>query len=498
MKPISTETDKKSANRKPATNQPAMSSQTTYQHNAHLPTLLVMNRGESPNFGAALGEFMFVSSNKMLDHQSSASYLFTDHRPQRTRLKSWTSNDISGDESLLLFPATGHESKSSPRFGPMLSSSPIWGASSLLTSGTPGVTLGEERTRNRNENSSQGRSPRAQVAQYRSGNERPISTSLVSPSGFSGDPDAFFMGNSRSIGDRSLPFGTSPIIRDMHNTSERTDIVLISDDVVPGYEFMSGSPRTQVLLEDSSDRNLNLGPSLTPSSSPQAYVVVSVPSVESLTSERAQGPLHALIVRLPDKGRLHVYKKHPDHVAVAKEPVNNTTDIIADSCKWEKAPTHTNSSGTCIATCPDRHPLNTTANIHTVYLATGQENSSNHTCNHPIIKALHNNDTIILLLATCIDTPLWMALLGCCLIITTREEARAKCVEIQALVKVIGDGDELPSNEASLSAYSSSLSLRKRGNGVRLLLLCVLPKEVMVAPSRAWSEMWASQGVVSL
>ena len=282
MKPISTKQNKTSANKKSATNQPAMASQTIYQHNAHLPTLLVMNRGESPNFGAALGEFMFVSSNKMLDHQSSASYLFTDHRPQRTRLKSWTSNDISGDESLLLFPATGHESKSSPRFGPMLSSSPIWGASSLLTSGMPDVTLGEERTRNRNENSSQGRSPRAQVVQYRSGNERPISTSLVSPSGFSGDPDAFFMGNSRSIGDRSLPFGTSPIIRDMHNTSELTDIVLISDDVVPGYEFMSGnSPRTQVLLEDSSDRNLNLGPSLTPSSSPQTYVVVSVPSVKA-------------------------------------------------------------------------------------------------------------------------------------------------------------------------------------------------------------------------
>ena len=71
-------------------------------------------------------------------------------------------------------------------------------------------------------------------------------------------------------------------------------------------------------------------------------------------------------------------------------------------------------------------------------------------------------------------------------------------MEIQALVKVIGDGDELPSNEATLSAYSSSLSLRKRGNGVRLLLLCVLPKEVMVAPSRAWSEIRASQGVVSL
>ena len=148
----------------------------------------------------------------------------------------------------------------------------------------------------------------------------------------------------------------------------------------------------------------------------QTYVVVSVPSGESLTSERAQGPLRALIVRLPDKGRLHVNTKHPDHVAVAKEPVNNTTDIIADSCKWEKAPTHTNSSGTCSATCLDRYPHNTTANINIVCLVIGQGNSSSHICNHPLIRALHNNDTIILL---AIDTPLWMALLGCCLIITT-------------------------------------------------------------------------------
>jgi hypothetical protein len=73
------------------TNLPITQSSITLQHNAHLPTLLVMNRGESPNFGAALGEFMFVSSNKMLDHQSSASYLPTDRRPQRSRLKSWTS-----------------------------------------------------------------------------------------------------------------------------------------------------------------------------------------------------------------------------------------------------------------------------------------------------------------------------------------------------------------------------------------------------------------------
>ena len=71
-------------------------------------------------------------------------------------------------------------------------------------------------------------------------------------------------------------------------------------------------------------------------------------------------------------------------------------------------------------------------------------------------------------------------------------------MEIQALVKEIGEGDELSSNEATFSAYSFSLSLRKRGNGVRLLLLCTLPKEVMVTPSKAWSERWASQGVVSL
>ena len=38
-------------------------------------------------------------------------------------------------------------------------------------------------------------------------------------------------------------------------------------------------------------------------------------------------------------------------------------------------------------------------------------------------------------------------------------------MEIQALVKEIGEGDELSSNEATFSAYSFSLSLRKRGNG---------------------------------
>ena len=77
------------------------------------------------------------------------------------------------------------------------------------------------------------------------------------------------------------------------------------------------------------------------------------------------------------------------------------------------------------------------------------------------------------------------------------EEANARCVEMHAFVKKIGDGGESPSNVATFSAYSVSLSLRKRGKGVRRLLLWTLPKEVTVTPNSACSERWASQGVVS-
>ena len=65
------------------------------------------------------------------------------------------------------------------------------------------------------------------------------------------------------------------------------------------------------------------------------------------------------------------------------------------------------------------------------------------------------------------------------------EEARASCVEIQAFVKEIGDGGEFSSSEATLSAYSFSLSLRKRGKGERRLLLWTLPKDVIVTPNSA-------------
>ena len=41
------------------------------------------------------------------------------------------------------------------------------------------------------------------------------------------------------------------------------------------------------------------------------------------------------------------------------------------------------------------------------------------------------------------------------------------------------------SNEATLSAYSVSLSLRNLGKGVRRLLLWTLSKEVIVTPIRA-------------
>jgi hypothetical protein len=70
-------------------------------------------------------------------------------------------------------------------------------------------------------------------------------------------------------------------------------------------------------------------------------------------------------------------------------------------------------------------------------------------------------------------------------------------MEIQAFVKEMREGGELSSSEATLSAYSFSLSLRTPGKGVRRLLLRTLLNEVIVAPSSAWSERWISQGVVS-
>ena len=77
------------------------------------------------------------------------------------------------------------------------------------------------------------------------------------------------------------------------------------------------------------------------------------------------------------------------------------------------------------------------------------------------------------------------------------EDARARCVVIQASVKEMGEGGVSTSREATPSAYSVSLSLRNLGKGVRRLLLWILPKEVRVTPISAWSERLASQGVVS-
>ena len=48
-----------------------------------------------------------------------------------------------------------------------------------------------------------------------------------------------------------------------------------------------------------------------------------------------------------------------------------------------------------------------------------------------------------------------------------------------------GRGGVSASNEATLSAYSVSLSLRNLGKGVRRLLLWTLSKEVIVTPIRA-------------
>ena len=50
------------------------------------------------------------------------------------------------------------------------------------------------------------------------------------------------------------------------------------------------------------------------------------------------------------------------------------------------------------------------------------------------------------------------------------EDAKARCVEMQAFVKEMGEGGVSSSSEATLSAYSVSLSLRNRGKGVRRLL----------------------------
>ena len=159
------------------------------------------------------------------------------------------------------------------------------------------------------------------------------------------------------------PLSFAPIIRDMHNTSERTDIVLISDDVVPGYEFMSGnSPRTQVLLEDSSDRNFNLGPSLTPSSSP-------------LTTLRSPStPIHHGVIgtppRLPTSGDTPAQPLPRRHL--------------------HKLNFHTPSPHNPLP--PDSYPHNNATNINVVYLASRNDYSSNPRSNHKQIILLNRND----------------------------------------------------------------------------------------------------------
>ena len=52
---------------------------------------------------------------------------------------------------------------------------------------------------------------------------------------------------------------------------------------------------------------------------------------------------HASAVRLLEKESVHVYVKHPDHVAVVKEFVPNIADTIDDSDQWEKALPHTDT-----------------------------------------------------------------------------------------------------------------------------------------------------------
>ena len=69
----------------------------------------------------------------------------------------------------------------------------------------------------------------------------------------------------------------------------------------------------------------------------------------------------------------------------------------------------------------------------------------------------------------------WVARTDC--LVYRGEKARARCVEIQASVNEMGEGEEFSSSEATLSAYSFSLSLRNRGKDVRRLLLWTLPKK---------------------
>ena len=68
---------------------------------------------------------------------------------------------------------------------------------------------------------------------------------------------------------------------------------------------------------------------------------------------------------------------------------------------------------------------------------------------------------------------------------------------MQALVNVMLDGGESPSNVITRCTYSPSLFRLKRGKGVRLRLLWIFPKDVNVIPNKAWSDNFASQGVVS-
>jgi hypothetical protein len=60
----------------------------------------------------------------------------------------------------------------------------------------------------------------------------------------------------------------------------------------------------------------------------------------------------------------------------------------------------------------------------------------------------------------------------------------------------VGRG-EFPSSVITRATFSPSLSRLKRGNGVRLRLLCTFPKDVNVTPKRALSDSPASHGVVS-
>jgi hypothetical protein len=147
------------------------------------------------------------------------------------------------------------------------------------------------------------------------------------------------------------PLSFAPTIRGMHDTSGRTDISPPSHDVVPGYGSMSGNPpRTQALLEDSSDQRPNLGTSLKPS-----------PPLTTLRS--LSTPIHHGVIGTP-----------PRSPTSGDTPAQPLLRRLLHSSPPSDSYRHINTN-----------------NINTVYLSGRKDYSSNTRSNHNQINLLDRN-----------------------------------------------------------------------------------------------------------